>query len=371
MSIPSPSLYLNFAAGRYIDPRISAARASVATYFGPRGTLRTAPANTLRLDCDPTTGESTGLRVEQASTNLLLYCRDLTNVAWTKTNASAALDQIGIDGVAASASKITASAANGTCIQAVTSASASRAGSAYVKRVTGGGVVEMTQDGGATWTPIVPTSVWTRVELATAIITDPALGFRLVTSGDAIAVDYAQLESEQFATSPILTTSAAATRAEELPVMAAIDDWFNAEQGTVLAEYTSVANSQDSFQRIAVGFGAQGAGSNVIRLGVGSMSAANIVIRAGGAFQAGPSVPVAAGTRTILVGSYATDRVFCAVGGVLSAIDAGATMPAITATMVLGCASAGVSRSALNGTLRRVIYWPRQLSTAEVQALSL
>jgi len=209
----------------------------------------------------------------------------MTNAAWTKTNTSVALDQTGIDGVPSSASRITATAASGTCIQAVTSASASRAGSAYVKRVTGGGAVAMTQDGGATWTTIVPTAAWTRVELATAVITDPALGFRLTTSGDAIAVDYAQLESEQFATSPILTTSAAATRAEDQPAMSAIDDWYNQAQRPILAEYTPVANSQDSFQRIAVGFGSQVGVVTVIRLGQSSLNAAGIVIRTGSAFQ--------------------------------------------------------------------------------------
>lgn len=61
-----------------------------------------------------------GLFAERASTNYCLWCRDLTNAAWTKTNCSAAKTAAGADGVASSASTITATGANATVYQTVT-----------------------------------------------------------------------------------------------------------------------------------------------------------------------------------------------------------------------------------------------------------
>lgn len=75
---------------------------TTAAYYGPR------------LVYDPVTLASQGILVEEARTNVVLWNRDLTNAAWTKTNITAAKDQTGIDGFASSASKITATAGNGT-----------------------------------------------------------------------------------------------------------------------------------------------------------------------------------------------------------------------------------------------------------------
>jgi hypothetical protein len=90
--------------------------------------------------------------------------------------------------------------------------SSARFQSAYVKRITGAGAIQMTMDNGATWTAIVPTSAWTKLTIPTQTLANPTVGFRIVTSGDAIAVAFVQNENGIFATSPILTTVAAATR---------------------------------------------------------------------------------------------------------------------------------------------------------------
>jgi len=184
-----------------------------ATYIDRDGTLRLAAAGKLRGDWS---SGSLALLTEPTRTNLALYARDLTNAAWVKSNVSAVKDQTGIDGVASSASKITASAGNGTCLQSITSASDARFTSCYVQRVTGSGTINMTQDNGATWTAITVTSSWTRVPIPIATVVNPILGFRIVTSGDAIAVDFVQhTKGEKFDTSPIATTAAAVTRAED------------------------------------------------------------------------------------------------------------------------------------------------------------
>lgn len=196
-----------------------------ATYINRDGLVRLAAANVLRADdwapfyeqglVDANGVGLHGKRLGGARTNVVLHNRDLTNAAWVKTNVTAAKDQTGVDGVASSASKITATAANGTCLQAITLASSARFQSAYVKRVTGSGTINMTLDNGATWTVITVTAAWTRVTVPTQTLADPTVGFRIVTSGDAIAVDYVQNENGVFQSSVIPTTTVAVTRAAD------------------------------------------------------------------------------------------------------------------------------------------------------------
>jgi ABC-type cobalt transport system substrate-binding protein len=68
-----PSLNLNFAGSRTLDPRITFTRTSSATYTGPDGLIKIAPVNSPRFDhrYNPTTGEieSLGLLVEEQRTN--------------------------------------------------------------------------------------------------------------------------------------------------------------------------------------------------------------------------------------------------------------------------------------------------------------
>lgn len=153
---------------------------------------------------------------EVGRTNLALWNRDLTNAAWTASSVTVAKNATGIDGVASSASTLTASGANGTVLQAITSTSAARITSAWVRRKTGTGTVNMTQDNGTTWTVVYPQPYWSRLEIPSATAANPTIGFRLVTSGDAIEVDYVQHELGAFVTSPMATTTASVARSDDL-----------------------------------------------------------------------------------------------------------------------------------------------------------
>ena len=89
-SYPSirPSLDLNFAGSRMVDPRITFSRASSATYFDEKGVLQTAPTGVPRIDHDPVTGECKGLLIEEQRMNLLLYSEQFNNTAWDKAGAT-------------------------------------------------------------------------------------------------------------------------------------------------------------------------------------------------------------------------------------------------------------------------------------------
>lgn len=156
-----------------------------------------------------------GLWVEQAKTNGLLWNRDLTQTAWVKVTMTTAKNQVGADLAANSATLLTASALNATVLQTTVFGSTQYVSSAYVKRVTGSGSVFITQDGGSTYTDItslLSTTAYTLVSCPAATLAAPVVGFKIATNGDAIAVDFAQLEAGAYPTSPILTTTATVNR---------------------------------------------------------------------------------------------------------------------------------------------------------------
>lgn len=194
----------------------SFARTSTGWYFNSSGLLVSVSGGVTRFNYGPGSTTLNGLLIEPIRKNDVLWSRDLTNAAWTASNITAAKDQIGLDGSANSASSITATAGNGTILQAITATSAQRAQSVYVKRITGAGVVEMTMDNGSTWTAIAVTASWARVTIPAQTLANPTVGFRIVTSGDAVAIDVVQNEVAVGATpgpsSPIVTTSAAVQR---------------------------------------------------------------------------------------------------------------------------------------------------------------
>ena len=83
-----PSLDLRFALAKKLDPRITFTRGTSGTYFGPDGIMRTAAINEPRFDHDPITGECKGLLMEELKANLLSYSEDFTDSSWPKFGGS-------------------------------------------------------------------------------------------------------------------------------------------------------------------------------------------------------------------------------------------------------------------------------------------
>jgi len=132
-----------------------------------------------------------------AWTNSCTRSYDLTNASWTKTNATAALNQTGMRGDANGASLLTATGASGTAIfSAVVAASADHGSRWFLKRSVGTGTVEITMDNGATWTNVTTAlaaaSGWYEAVMGQTLA-NPQFGIRLATSGDAVIVGNAEL----------------------------------------------------------------------------------------------------------------------------------------------------------------------------------
>ena len=74
-----PTLNLNFARSKTLDPRITFTRNSTATYVGSDGLIKTAAAGEARFDHDPVTGDCRGLLIEQTKTNQILNSQVFTS----------------------------------------------------------------------------------------------------------------------------------------------------------------------------------------------------------------------------------------------------------------------------------------------------
>ena len=65
-----PTLNLNFARSKTLDPRITFSRGGCAgTYVGSDGLIKTAAVDEPRFDHDPVTGDCRGLLIEELRTN--------------------------------------------------------------------------------------------------------------------------------------------------------------------------------------------------------------------------------------------------------------------------------------------------------------
>ncbi len=224
--LPNAKIDLDFKRKRYWGgcvyegSQLSASKAAQSlvisggpgiTDYAPdeNGILQVFPAYVPRI----TIGR--GLWMHQNRTNGCLWCRDLTNAAWVKTNVTATKNQAGAELAANSATSLTATAANATCLQTVTATVNTRVFSAYVKRLSGSGTIEMTQDNGVTWTAVtsqINSAGYKLIYIPSASVTNPVMGFRIVTSGDSIAVDFCQNEVGAYPTTPLPTTTATLAR---------------------------------------------------------------------------------------------------------------------------------------------------------------
>ena len=157
-----------------------------------------------------------GYLSEGAGTQILATAdiRDMTTGNWTLgATMTRARTSTGIDGVASTATRLTGGAVAATNIitTTITAAATSRTYSAYVKRVTGTGIVRISQDNFATNTDITSQLVngsWVLIQLNQTQL-NAVMGFKIDTSTDAIDVDTNQFETGAVASSRMLATGAA------------------------------------------------------------------------------------------------------------------------------------------------------------------
>lgn len=211
------TLSLDFTAMSGLDSRFTFSRASTATFINSSGLVESAANGVARFDHDPATLAPKGLLIEGSVTNLVTQSEAFTTGAghWTDSNITRdGTLRTSPDGTA-NALRITASAGNATIIRtSAIGTSAARTFSIWLRRVTGTGNIDYTQDNGANWNTQAITSSWVRYTFTHTA--NHQVGIRIVTSGDAIELWGAQLEAGSGASSYIPTGSGTVQRAADL-----------------------------------------------------------------------------------------------------------------------------------------------------------
>jgi hypothetical protein len=83
-----PSVSINFARSKRLDPRITFTRTSSGTRTNSQGLIEVVPANFPRFDHDPVTGECLGLMIEEQRINLILHNTKHNEIQWINQDSS-------------------------------------------------------------------------------------------------------------------------------------------------------------------------------------------------------------------------------------------------------------------------------------------
>ena len=397
----SPTLNLNFARSKKLDPRITFTRTSSATRTNAQGLIEVVSANTPRFDhsYNSSTGSvnSLGLLIEESRSNLILRSQDLL----TSPNLSGAtLADFFTSTVDALPSP---SGSTNETVKFVSTPTTSQGlflrqtglsltaqtytVSVYVYVPTQAGVTNWSMNNDFQDADGVDSSIQTTFDKWVRISTTKTLtstrnfidfNFRInnsgapTTSGITLYAWGAQVEEGAFATSYIPTVASTVTRSGDL---AFIDlpstGWYNYSQGSLVFQHSTVPWSSTGTPPgyPAVGFAqTNGGATNSIQYffdkGVGT---GYYLVRDTNIDQAGISL---SGSPAAKVGfAYTTNLFVLARNGSEVGTDTSGTVPQSIGTLLLGGNAKSVANN-FNACISNVIYYPRALSSSQLQNLT-
>jgi hypothetical protein len=381
---------------------ITFTRASTSTYVGSDGLVKTATTDEARFDHNPTTGESLGLLVEEARTNLLLRSEEFDNASWNSAAGArtvTANNQIAPDGTT-TADTITADGISAAHLvsQSATLSAVPYAYSVFAKAGTnnflqlrgfspfGGmfanfnlatgvvGTVGVTL--GATPTSLIQAypNGWYRCTMVfTPTATTSSVAAYIVDSASAaggatnslstsIYLWGAQLEAGSFPTSYIPTTSATVTRAADVASITGsnFSSWYNQTEGTVFVNAINPAAST------TLCTASDGTANNRIQADSGTNTRIARVVT-GGTTQANNTIAYTFGAQQQFALSYVLNSINFANAGTLGTEDTSATIPTVD-QLRIGANPTGAN--ALNNTIKRLTYWPVRLANPTLQSIT-
>ena len=377
---------------------ITFTRASSATFTGSNGLIQSATTNTPRFDYDPVTLAAKGLLIEEQRTNLLLYSSDFGNAVWTKANITVTPNSTTApDGTTSATTFAATTTSSAISYQDAIATSTTLVYTIYVKQNTGPtdantfavynnttvtnlsiltvnystGVVTHSLGSGATttnvgngwWRLSVPIS--SGVTVGNSVRIYPCFIGNAETAGESAFIWGAQLEAGAFATSYIPTVASQVTRSADVASVNTLSPWYNATEGTLYVEATPYGVLPDT--RIATLDDGTSLNRHLIWGTLGSSSTRYEVIT-GGVTQVGLTVngTFVANTTTKAAAAYKVNDFAFSVNGGAALTDTVGTLPSVTALRIGGSAGAPL----FNGSIRRITYYPRRLSNAELQAIT-
>jgi hypothetical protein len=407
ISIPAPSLDLNFAANKSLVDDISGnnlitfSRASTGTFVGSNGLIQTAASGVPRFDHNPTTGESLGLLVEEARTNFNLYSEQFNNAWWIPINTSLTAGAIAAPNGSLSAYKVIESISNTEHSLLSNSTSAGPAtftSSIYLKAgertkyimsmsdfLTGGTniTVDLTAGtiGGLSRTgqwsnPYASLANvgngWYRVSLTSTLANSalPRISHIIldasgtyIYTGDGVSGMYmwgAQVEKGSFPTSYIPTTTATVTRAADVASMtgANFSSWYNPSAGTFSILTSTV--------KAVYGTGILATYTNSSQEDVLYAGGPNNLEYYANGFGLAAQATAGLGSKTATAISYNASQIALTSQGASPATAPG-SLSRTANNLEIGSRKTDYW---LNGTIARLTYWPTRLYDQALQYIT-
>jgi len=386
---------------------------SVTSYIPTTSTTSNAP----RFDHNPTTGESLGLLVEEQRTNDIRNNTMQGAVAgtpgtlptnWTGSTTTAGVSREIIGTGTESGIAYVDIKASGTTtgllffvIRAETATSIPAANlqtwahSSYVKLVAGSlanatikfGLQGNDNTGTAIAFPpnliIAPTTGSLISQRATNVGVFNTVGiahvqpYIQIEAASGVAIDITlriglpQLEQGAFATSVIPTSTTAVTRSADVASITGTNfsSWYRQDEGTMFANarVNATYGGVNSFPRIlAIN---DESNNNTIENYYRVLSPytdAGYLVNASGVVQAQVDTNDARNGQSSAIG-YAANNFALVIGGTIANLDTSGTVPTVTELRIGNRAD---GNNALNGTIRRLTYWPARLSDANLQRIT-
>jgi hypothetical protein len=406
-------LEVGSAVTPYIQsPSVFTSRASSGTYVGGNGLIQTATTNEARYDHDPISLISKGLLLEEARTNLLLRSEEFDNASW---NSSAGARTITPNSVAAPDGLLTADtvAADGTTAphfvsQSLTLSAVPYAYSVFAKAGTnnflqlrlfnafGGmwanfnlatgvvGTVGVTSGAAPTSSIQAYPNGWYRCTMVfTPTATTSSVSAYIVDSASAAGSETnslsttlylwgAQLEAGAFPTSYIPTTTATVTRAADISTSVATSvfesSFYNQTEGTVFTDCSITYTVPGSLFPLVSSLN-DGTSNNRIENGFLTSTLAGYEVVASGSAQVGVYPSAVSVLARRLATNYQLNNFAACVNGKSISTDTTGIVPTVS-QLRIGDRAGGASTNVLNGTIRRLTYWPTRLGNEVLQRIT-
>jgi hypothetical protein len=397
-----PTLDLDFANSKTLDPRITFTRSSGGSYVGADGLIKYAGVNEARFDHDPATGESLGLLIEEARTNLLVRSdyssnNSLSNVTLT-LNATTAPDgtntAVSMTGSVGTSVKylykLYSTTTTGTY---TTSVFAKYNGEQYIllrvndntgvndgqqrfdilNGIKDGNVANGGTATGASSTITAYPNGWYRLSV-TCTFNSPftsiqgagvyLTGYTTTSSTNSVYLWAPQLEVGSFPTSYIPTQGSTRTRAADNARITGknFSDFYNQSEGTVKFDF----KSQSIETRYLMGISNFSTAELIYTRSIATGSDSAIRTKNQDVAYRPIAYPRDSRTLSKHIVTYKKNDFIVAAQGLVSTPDTDCDVPNPT-TISIGSL---YNSSHINGTISRLTYYPKRLPNAQLQALT-
>jgi hypothetical protein len=382
----SPSLSLNFARSKTLDPRITFTRTSSATRVNGQGLIEVVPANSARFNhsYDPVSGtvRSLGLLVEEQRTNLVTHNSTDFNYSINNQSIPTALDIAPDGNNVLCKHDLTDTTSPFLNCRANTTLSA---GNIYTMSMWLKGTTNFDASFafvGETVNEIYSntaniTTSWKRFTLTFSLVNTQTSSrlqvfFAQQGQGKVISIWGAQLEQGAFATSYINRPSAGqqSTRTADNVSMVGenFSSWYNQSEGSIYVNANSILASFPGRFPNAYMISDGTINNKIEGLGNNGNGWSGFTIRKSNVSQTPLFSPVV-GNNLISAGAYKENDAAVSTKGATPITDNLVEIPEVN-TLYIGGSFSASGANILNGHISQLTYYPKRLPNAFLQNLT-